>query len=233
MKLGLLQCDDVTEALRPQFGTYPDMFSRLLLGIAPDIQLITYNALNGELPQNINECDGYITTGSQFSVNDNEHWIEELQNFIRRLAQHNKKFVGICFGHQLLVKALGGKVEKSERGWGIGVSFNRIQRQKPWMRPSQGSLDLLVSHQDQVIELPHDVEVLASSHFCPNYMLQYGDYMMSIQGHPEFSKEYVNALIERRRNLIPAERVEEGQASLQAPVDDQLMAQWIINFFRY
>jgi GMP synthase-like glutamine amidotransferase len=232
MKLGLLQCDDVTEALRPQFGTYPDMFSRLLLGIAPDIQLITYNALNGELPQNINECDGYITTGSQFSVNDNDHWIEELQDFISRLAQHNKKFVGICFGHQLLAKALGGKVEKSERGWGIGVSFNRIQRQKPWMLPSQDSLDLLVSHQDQVIELPHDVEVLASSHFCPNYMLQYGDHMISIQGHPEFSKEYVNALIERRRNLIPAERVEEGQVSLQAPVDDQLMAQWIINFFR-
>jgi GMP synthase-like glutamine amidotransferase len=233
MKLGLLQCDDVTEALRPQFGTYPDMFSRLLLGIAPDIQLITYNALNGELPQNINECDGYITTGSQFSVNDNDHWIEELQNFISRLAQHNKKFVGICFGHQLLAKALGGKVEKSERGWGIGVSFNRIQRQKPWMHPSQGSLDLLVSHQDQVIDLPHGVEVLASSHFCPNYMLQYGDHMISIQGHPEFSKEYVNALIERRRDLIPAERVEEGQASLQAPVDDQLMVQWFINFFRY
>lgn len=233
MKIGLLQCDEVMDELQPQFGTYPYMFHTLFDSISADIQWITYNAVAGELPSSTDECEGYITTGSRFGVNDGDDWINHLQDFITTLAKEGKKYVGICFGHQLLAQALGGKVEQSDRGWGIGLSFNQIKHAKDWMEPNQDSLDLIVSHQDQVTQLPPHAEVLASSGFCPYYMIQYGDNMMSVQGHPEFSKLYSSELMNRRKDSIPADRIEQGLASLSSSVDDYLMARWIMNFLTH
>lgn len=231
MKIGILQCDDVLEEFQPMYGNYPQMFERLLSEAAPDWQFVTYRVIDGEYPASIDECDGYITTGSRHGVNDGEAWIDELEEFVRTLAEAGKKFVGICFGHQLLAKALGGKVERSEKGWGVGVSFTNITTEKDWMKPFQPGLDLIVSHQDQITELPEGIEVLASSSFCPYYMLQYQQHLMSMQGHPEFNKPYSNALMEKRRNRIPAARIREGKASLSADIDSRLTMSWIIRFF--
>ena len=131
-----------------------------------------------------------------------------------------------------MAKALGGTVCQSDKGWGIGVTFNQILINKPWMKPHQHGMDLIASHQDQVILLPDEAEVLASSHFCPNYMLQYGDHFMSVQGHPEFTKSYSAAVMDIRRAYIPSNRIREGETSLKADIDDRVMAQWIVNFCR-
>ncbi|MEH6824429.1 MAG: GMP synthase [Motiliproteus sp.] len=231
MKIGILQCDDVMDELQPEFGNYPAMFEALLGEIAPDWEFVTYRAVDEELPATVDACDGYITTGSRYGVNDGAAWITQLEAFVAELAQAGKKFVGICFGHQLLANVLAGRAEKSDRGWGVGVSFNQVDVKKPWMEPYQPSLDLVVSHQDQITQLPPGAEVLASSPFCPYYMLQYGQHLLSVQGHPEFSKPYSAALIARRGDRIPAPRCREGQVSLAAEVDDRLMMRWIINFF--
>lgn len=187
--------------------------------------------INRNSPQSLDECDGYVTTGSRHSVYDDIPWIERLKEFVRDLNGAQKKLVGICFGHQLIARALGGTIEKSDKGWAVEVSFTQIDRRKPWMEPFQPELDLVVSHQDQVSHLPAGIEVLASSQFCPYYMLQQGNHFMSVQGHPEFSKNYSYALMDGRRKPIPANRIREGMISLSADVDDRLMFQWIINFF--
>ncbi|WP_431687073.1 glutamine amidotransferase-related protein [Hahella sp. NBU794] len=231
MRIGILQCDDVMEELQPEFGNYPAMFEAALGELAPQWTFVTYRAMDGELPDSVDACDGYITTGSRHGVNDGAQWIEKLESFVLAVATAEKKFVGICFGHQLLAKALGGQVEKSNRGWGVGMSFNQIGVRKNWMEPYQPSLDLVVSHQDQITQLPEGAEVLASSTFCPFYLLQYGADLMTVQGHPEFSKAYSSALMDKRTDRIPAPRIREGKTSLSAPVDDRLMMQWIINFF--
>lgn len=230
MKIGILQCDDVMQELQPEFGNYPAMFENLFGEVVVDWQWVVYRAIDGQLPTSVDDCDGYITTGSRYGVNDGDEWIKQLEAFVATLAVQGKKYVGICFGHQLLAKALTGQVELSERGWGVGMSFNQLDQQKQWMQPYQTSLDLVVSHQDQISLLPAGVEVLASSRFCPYYMIQYGNHMMSVQGHPEFSRDYSSALIEQRADRIPAPRAREGQASLSSEVDDRLMAQWIVNF---
>lgn len=231
MKIGILQCDDVMDELQPEFGNYPAMFETLLGEFAPHWQYVTYRAVDGELPDSVDACDGYITTGSRYGVNDGVPWIGQLEAFVAELAQSDKKFVGICFGHQLLANVLNGRAETSDRGWGVGMSFNQVVAKKPWMEPYQPSLDLVVSHQDQITELPEGAEVLASSAFCPYYLLQYGDNLMTVQGHPEFSRPYSSALMARRTDRIPAARGREGQASLAAQVDDRLMMRWIVNFF--
>jgi len=233
MKIGILQCDHVLEKLQPEFGDYPQMFTELMKTIDSGLELQIYNVQQGEYPADIDECDGYITTGSRHGVNDDLEWLKPLLAFMHQLDEAGKKFVGICFGHQLIAKAFGGKVEKSDKGWGVGVSFNEVLIKKPWMEPWQEGLDLVVSHQDQVSDLPEDTEILAASNFCPYYMILYKNNFLSVQGHPEFSRDYSKALTGTRLDRIPSARVREAYHSLTAPVDAELMTTWILNFFRY
>ncbi|WP_274055297.1 glutamine amidotransferase-related protein [Thalassomonas actiniarum] len=158
MKLGLLLCDDAMAPLQGEFGGYQQMFTRLLQQVCPDLVLTVYDVRRGEFPQNPDDNLGYLTSGSACGVNDDLPWLAELETFIRLLAQQQKKLVGICFGHQLLAKVLGGKVECSQRGWGIGVSFNDIRANRPWMVPASKAIDLVACHQDQVISLPRGLK---------------------------------------------------------------------------
>ncbi|KAA0696705.1 GMP synthase [Halopseudomonas laoshanensis] len=232
MKIGLLQCDDVMESLQVAHGNYPEMFNELLLARHPDAQIRVYRCMDGELPQDLNECDAYITSGSKFGVNDGLPWIDALQECIARMWEQGTPLVGVCFGHQLMAKALGGEVIKSPKGWGVGMSFNQVLVRKSWMKPWQDKLDLVVSHQDQVSLLPPQAEILASSEFCPYYLVQYGQHFMSVQGHPEFCKSYSRDLMDARRGVIAHARLREGQASLSAEVDAPVMSSWIINFMQ-
>lgn len=231
MRIGILQCDDVMESLQPAHGNYPEMLTQLLREQDPALEIALYPAHLGRLPGALDECEGYVTTGSRYGVNDGLPWIAALRDFVVDLHVARHKLVGICFGHQMMAVALGGEVHKSDKGWGVGLSFNDILAQKPWMEPFKPSLDLIVSHQDQVTRLPEGAEVLASSRFCPYYMVQYGEHFLGVQGHPEFCKAYSCDLMQARRGgVIPEVRVREGLASLSGEVDDKLMMAWIVRF---
>jgi len=232
VKIGILQADDVNPVLQPEHGNYPQMFEKALRAVLPDCELPVYRVLDGELPATTTECDAWLITGSKFGVNDGLHWIEALSDFVRTLWAEQRPLVGICFGHQLMARALGGTVVKSDKGWGVGLSFNQVIERKPWMQPWQDGLDLLVSHQDQVVVLPEEAQVLASSDFCPYYLIQYGECFLSVQGHPEFCVDYCRALMEMRRDTLPAPRLRAGRASLNAEADSQLMMQWIASFLQ-
>lgn len=231
MIIGILQCDSVATELQPAFGDYPDMIRHLLQPVNPALKLIVYDAVSGRLPSDVNECDGYITTGSHYGVNDNVGWIQPLEHFVQDLYTAQKKLVGICFGHQLMAKALGGCVERSPSGWGIGVSRTPIVGHKAWMEPFTEEINIVVSHQDQVTTPPKEAAVLAASDFCPFFMLACQDHFLSIQGHPEFSKDYSRVLCEQPDDDLPAERIRQAQVSHDLPVDDTLIAQWINHFF--
>lgn len=232
MRIGLLQCDDVDPALRARHGNYPAMFEQLFRSIDPTLKFQVWRCLDGELPADIEAVDAWLTTGSKFGVNDGEPWIEALCGWVRELWAARKPLVGICFGHQLIARALGGEVAQHQRGWGVGVSFNQVTRQAEWMVPQQAGLDLVVSHQDQVVTLPPGAEVLAGSNFCPYYLMQVGECFLGVQGHPEFSRAYSADLMALRRGKIPDNRLREGLASLQAEVDDRQVVRWILAFLR-
>lgn len=224
LRLGLLVCDHVRPELRAISGDYEDMFRRLFAG-HDEVDVVVYDAIGGELPGAPGECDAWLTTGSRHSVNDDAPWIRALEGFVREVAAARVLFIGICFGHQLIAKAMGGSVVRSQRGWGVGVKEVEVS-------PELGlgdSYRVLTSHQDQVETIPPGGEVLGWNEHCPVSMLRVGETLIGIQGHPEFDAEYSAALMELRRgSVIPEEAVDAGLASLDDAPDSGRLAEWIM-----
>lgn len=230
MKVGLLECDHVREEFLSIAGDYREMFPALFSSIAPEWQFKFFDVCNGHFPASADECDVYICTGSKSSVYDNDEWILKLKKFVREIHKAGKKYIGVCFGHQILGEALGGEVRKSDIGWCVGVHSFEVLHFQNWMKPPISSFNLLMMCQDQVLKLPPESILLAQTPDCPYAMFQVGDNMLGIQAHPEFSKAYDRALMELRVERIGARKVEMGIMSLELPTSEKLFAQWIVNF---
>ena len=232
MKIGVLKTDDVREQLVGEFGEYPEMFAELLRAQDSDLEFVTYEVQRGQYPADMDEVDAYLITGSKTGVYEDKPWIPPLMDFVRELHKAKKPTIGICFGHQLIAHALGGKTRKSDKGWGVGVHSYELQETPAWMSEPQGSFSLLVSHQDQVEELPPGAKVLASSDFCPMAMVQVDDHMLTFQAHPEFTKPYSESLLELRREAFGEDVVAKGKASLQNDIHESAVARWMLEFLR-
>lgn len=232
MKIGILKTDGVRPEWVPRYGEYPDMFIALLGTRDPSLQFSTYDVMQGEYPVDLDIEDAYLITGSRSSVYDDLPWIGPLKDFVRALHDRKKPLVGICFGHQLVADALGGRTEKAQQGWGQGVHRHRFLRRPEWLDAGEAEFAVLVSHQDQVVENAPGTEVLAGSDFCPNAVCQLGEHIMTMQGHPEFVSGYSREIIEFRRDMIGEEVYSRGLASLDEEPDTKRMANWIITFLQ-
>lgn len=153
-----------------------------------------------------------------------------MNKFIQQLSKKNKKIIGICFGHQIIAQALGGLVSKSNNGWGVGLMSSTVIKNQTWMRPAHNSISLLGIHQDQVIELPKDAVLLAESDFCPNSSFQIGNTILTFQGHPEFSKDYLLYMMNNRREILGEQIYKTALSSLDQETDVSLVVNWISNF---
>ncbi len=232
MRIGILKTDTVREELVDEFGEYPDMFRSLLNGADPELEFQVYDAEAGVLPESIDEVDGYLITGSKSSVYEDKPWIHELAAFVQALHAAEKKLVGICFGHQLVALALGGKTEKSDKGWGVGVHSAKFSETPDWHDGGNPEFKLLVSHQDQVVAPAPGSQVLAGSDFCENAVCQLGEHILTMQGHPEFIHGYSENLLNIRREMIGEDNYRAGTASLAQALDRERVAHWIVDFLK-
>jgi GMP synthase-like glutamine amidotransferase len=219
MKIGVLETGEVSPELRARHGAYPDMFERLLGGADPEFQFRTFSVVNGEMPATAFDADAWLITGSRHGVYDELPWIAPLMAFLRKAHAAGVPLVGICFGHQILAEALGGHAGKSERGWGLGVHEYRTVLRPRWMRDVGDTFAMRAVHQDQVTAIPIDATVLAVSEHCPYAVLAYGDperpTAISIQPHPEFTREFVDDLIlARTGSTFPEDLAAAARRSL-------------------
>ena len=219
MKLAILETGRPPGELAERFGDYPMMFQKML-GFGFETE--SYDVQAGELPDP-GEHQGVLITGSPAGVYDSLPWIPNLLEFIR--AAKDSRMVGICFGHQAMAEALGGKVVKSDKGWGAGLQLYQVSRSQPWM-DGEVAIAAPASHQDQVVIQPPNSEVALESAFTPFAGLAWSDRpAISFQFHPEFSAAYAKALIEKRYDVVPDP--DEKIASLDAPNDSARVADWI------
>ena len=230
LRIGLLVCDHVMPEMLPIAGRYQDMFTTLFAG-RPEIELVPYDLLEGEYPRCPSECDGWISTGSKWSVTDDEPWIHWLEGFVRRLHREGSPHVGVCFGSQMIAHALEGEVTLQAAGWGVGVTQTKVTRRADWMVPHDHSFQVVVSYQDQITRLPPGSVVLASTDHCPVSVFTVGEHSLGIGGHPEIPIPYIRALIESRRGRrIPEATADAALASLKSSPDAVLLRDWITEF---
>ncbi len=210
-------------------GDYPELFGSLLAPVG--IELVRYDLDEGRFPDSVNECDGWLCSPSRMSTYDPVPWLADAEQLLRDIVATEAPYVGICFGHQLLAQALGGSVEKSPDGWGVGVRDYDVVQHRPWMDPLVDRFSLIGSHQDQVMQLPDGAELLFSSDYCPNGGFAIGERAWTIQVHPEFIPDLADHLLAGRIELIGAEKVATARASLDRSLDRELIARWIARFF--
>ena len=228
--VGILKADSVLNDLKLTHGDYSDMFSRILSTSARPCEVKIYDVEHLEYPADIHACDGYLITGSKRSVYEEEPWIQRLGDFVQALHQAKKKLVGICFGHQLVAEVLGGKTEKSSRGWGVGRHETQLVIDLNSDARAGTQFSLLSSHQDQVSRLPEAAEILAQSAFCPIAGMLIDQHILTFQGHPEFDTAYASALLQIRRAAVGEAKYEAAVSSFLRPPDQARVADWILRF---
>jgi len=222
MTIGLLQCDHVADEFVGIAGDYDAMFQRWL-----PADWRVYDLPAGQFPalDPYDACDAWVTTGSHESVYDDVAWVHRFAELVRQIHAAGVPFLGVCFGHQMMGHALGGRVSKSERGWGIGVHEFEIRAREAWMSPPLDTVSVLMSCQDQVDVVPPGAVVLASNAHCPVAIFRCGS-MLGIQGHPEWEPEYAAALLGRRRDRIGADCVDAALAGIMRPRNSGELSEW-------
>jgi GMP synthase-like glutamine amidotransferase len=242
MHVGLLACDEVAERFRYIAGGYQDMFEHWLAPHIPGLKLTRYDLQAGQVPTDARGCDAWITTGSRASVYDDTPWIRSTETFIRKVADSDRPFVGICFGHQLLAQVLGAEVKRAPGGWGAGVLPMHVIRTESWMtsaaaghsersEESARSVRMQYMHADQVTHTPTGASLLGEAPHCPVAMFQHGPRLLGIEAHPEFPAAYARALIENRRERIGAKAADDALARVDEPTDSDVVGGWIARFF--
>jgi len=212
LKIGILQTGYPPASALGFYGTYRDAFERLLQGYG--FEFTDWACVDGDLPTGVHDADGWLITGSKHGAYENMPWIKPLEGFIRNAYSESVPLVGICFGHQIIAQALGGKVEKFSGGWSIGrVDYRFSHTGNPAVAVA-GVCPLYAWHQDQVVELPAGAEVIASTDFCRFAALRYGDRALTMQPHPEFDLPYIQHLLEIRSDTLPPSVVSAARQSL-------------------
>lgn len=233
IRLGILQTNhdksvEVGDAFPDDAHRFRDLFDQQ----EQRFDYRVYMTIGGEVPQEIDEQDVYLITGSPLSVLDKHIFTDDLQVFIRRCDSARKPLVGACFGHQAIALALGGQVERSTQGYNIGIEDTVFSDQRPWMVPEAVRLPMYMFHEDQVTQLPPDCTLLGASEHCSIASFVKGDHILTTQAHPEFTHAFMSCVLNFTESKLPAERVSAARATLQKTQRGDLFAAWCTEFFK-
>lgn len=224
MKIGILQCGHAAPEVAADHGDYSQMFQRLLAGNG--FEFASWDVVDMDFPESPRDADGWLLSGSRHGAYDDLPFIAPLEEFVRAAYAVPVPMVGICFGHQLIAQALGGRVEKFDGGWAVG--------RQDYAFGGLGNVALNAWHQDQVLDLPEGAEVVASNDFCRYAALRYGDRAYTVQPHPEFENPVIAKYVELRRGTAdyPDAVMDRATAEAANPTENAVLAGEIARFFQ-
>ncbi len=222
MKIGILVTGHPPDELFDEFGEYDGMFRALLDGNGFTFE--TFNVVDNQFPDGVEDADGWVITGSRHGAYEDHAWIPPLEDLIREIQRSGNPLIGVCFGHQIIAQALGGKVEKFKGGWAVGRTDYDFDGQ---------TVALNAWHQDQVVELPDGARVTGSNDFCQNAMVAYGDTIWTVQAHPEYGDAFIQGLIETRgKGVVPDTLMQAATERMNAGNDNPKIGQLMAEFLK-
>ena len=232
IKINVLLCDTFPGRLPDDIPSYVSMHEILFSDAAGAVEFEVFMAMDGELPRDFHTDEIYMIPGCMFSAYDPLPWIEELQAWTREAVARGVFLVGICFGHQVIARALGGTVERYSGGWGTGIRESTVVDDSMLKYFTEGKLRLLYNHHDQVVTLPDGAIPLATSDFCRYEALRYGHQIVTFQGHPEYTPYYMDYYLHHLADGQSQDIINRALLSLQNLQHQGVeVARWIVMMF--
>ncbi|KAK7420386.1 hypothetical protein QQX98_002809 [Neonectria punicea] len=227
-RLAVLECEAPPGPVLEKYGTYGDVVRNLLTSVletAPNLEILKWNILSAQSFPDLDTVDGVLLTGSQFTAFEDDAWVPGLTEFIQRVYTTRKPLVGICYGHQMISRALGGTVTRNPAGWEMAVE--RIELNSLGAKVfGKDSLHIHQVHQDAVVNTPPGVEAIGRSARCGVQIAYQPGRVLSFQGHPEFN-DFITAheIDERyRKGKLNDEEFNEAMSRVELDHDGSLIA---------
>lgn len=233
MRITIIEADRPDDAVRHRYPSYGGMCADWLGAALPEARFELVNVAEGAAFPPVDRFDGLLLTGSRAGAYEEHPWIPPYEALLRNARDAGRPIGGICFGHQIMAQAFGGRVEKSARGWAIGRKTHRVAAEGRDLFAGRDEIAVLSFHQDQVTALPPGSRVILGNDQSPHGGLDYPFAALSVQFHPEFAQDYVAGLLDRADPAdIPADVMAESRRSLTGALDNAEVARAFARFYR-
>jgi len=231
VKVCILDNDHLDPAVADTYVSYGVMTEKMFAAAGVPWRFDRFDTMLGRYPDSFDGYDVVLLTGSKADAFSDEPWVQALRRRVTDLLRQRRKLLGICFGHQLIAHCLGAHVGRAPNGWAMGrMAYDWVGPTPLKPASSDATLNLLASHQDQVLTLPVGATLLARSDFCPIAAYSIDDNVFCVQPHPEFIEAYSAYLLDKRRDKVGEERYATAHAELSLPHDGLDVARFMQAF---
>jgi len=224
-KIYIIKAGTTFENIVAKYGDFEDWILKYIEGVETQV----VDVQKGEEFPRIANCSGIIITGSHAMVTQEHPWSLKIEEFIKELIKFEIPLLGICYGHQLLAKSLGAKVNFHPNGMELGsvnISTTKESKSDPIFKHLPTDFDVHVVHAQSALTLPKNAVLLASNDFEKNHAFKIGANAWGVQFHPEYDANIMKAYISEVAKDKP---INEEEISLH--VKDTIHANKIIKLF--
>ncbi|KAL2070183.1 hypothetical protein VTL71DRAFT_13209 [Oculimacula yallundae] len=260
VRMLVLETDQTFESTSERKGTFGDIFHSLFSKAGeqhePPLEIETAMKFvvepeGGKIPdvEEVGSIDAVLITGSKYDAHGDDEWILKLVEWIRTAWKKypHMRFSGVCFGHQVLCRALGSKVEPSPgENWELSHTQINLTKTGSALFRTESKIYLHQMHVDHVVDAPTStssnalieddstVDVWGSSETIPIQGVYIRERLFTSQGHLGYDEQMVKKHVDARfeKGLIKDERqVEEAKDKASLDHDGLLVAAAILRFF--
>lgn len=213
----LVKTGDTYPQIKAVHGDFEDMIAACLPEGSPEIMVYDARVQQGFPP--LSDFCGVIITGSHSMVTDEAPWSEGLLAFIREMYQTQIPVLGICYGHQLIAKAMGGQVDYRQQGIQAGtvsVALTEAAHEDPIFSQLPSTFSVNVGHSQAVMTPPQDASLLACNQQEPHGAIRIGKMMWGVQFHPEFTQAIMRQYIELSQEVMVSAGLDPAELMAQS-----------------